>query len=70
VLKLLSGSEWKAEVVKKHQKIQDECNANNQPNKTDQLGHPFVQGQEKLLINLIWKKNFTVVNFSSKLKTA
>jgi hypothetical protein len=49
VLKLLLGSEWKAEVVKKHQEIQDVRNANNQPNKTDQSGHPFVQGQENVV---------------------
>jgi hypothetical protein len=36
-------------VVKKRQEIQDECNANNQPKKTDQSGHPFVQGQENVV---------------------
>ena len=46
---MLSGSEWKAEVVKKRQEIQDERNANNQPKKTDQPGHPFAQGQENLV---------------------
>ena len=47
--RMLSGSEWKAEVVKKCQEIQDECNANNQPKKTDQPDHPFVQGQENIV---------------------
>jgi len=46
---VLSGTEWKAQVVKKHQEIQDECNANNQPKKTDQSSHPFVQGQENIV---------------------
>ena len=39
---VLPGNEWKAEVIKKHQEIQDECMANNQPKKIDTPNHPFV----------------------------
>src|SRR5258708_6837014 len=45
----LPGSEWKAEVIKKHQEIQDEQNVNNQPKKIDTPNHPFAQGQENVV---------------------
>ena len=47
--RVLPGNEWKAEVIKKHQEIQDECMANNQPKKIDTPNHPFVQGQENVV---------------------
>jgi N-acetylmuramoyl-L-alanine amidase CwlA len=71
VLKLLSESEWKAEVVKKHQEIQDEHNAKKQPNKTDQSSHRFVQGQEnvvKVVDKFYLEKKFHSSEFHFQMK--
>ena len=45
----LPGSEWKAEVIKKRQEIQDKRNVNNQPKKIDTPDHLFTQGQENVV---------------------
>jgi hypothetical protein len=58
-------------VVKKSQEIQDEHNANNQPNKTDQSGHPFLQGQEnvvKVVDKFYLEKNFHSSEFQFQIE--
>jgi len=45
----LPGCEWKAEVIKKRQEVQEKRNTNIQPKKIDIPNYPLIQGQENVV---------------------